>query len=110
MSPTKKKDGFTAEEKAAMRARARELKDKTDGETAVRAAIAGRHLREGLEHGGLPLSRRLQLFGARSHRCLFLGAESFLLLGGAHRAPFVRSTTCAKRSSRCSHVLMPSKA
>src|SRR5436190_7790407 len=30
--------------------------------------------------------------------------------GGAHGAPFVRSTTCAKRSSRCSHVLMPSKA
>ena len=30
--------------------------------------------------------------------------------GGAHRAPFVRSTTCAKRSSRCSQVLMPSKA
>ena len=41
MSTTKKKDGFSAEEKAAMRARARELKDKTDGETAVRAAIAG---------------------------------------------------------------------
>jgi uncharacterized protein YdhG (YjbR/CyaY superfamily) len=36
-----KKEGFTAEEKAAMKARARELKDKTDGETAVRAAIAG---------------------------------------------------------------------
>jgi uncharacterized protein YdhG (YjbR/CyaY superfamily) len=36
-----KKEGFSAEEKAAMRARARELKDKTDGETAVRAAIAG---------------------------------------------------------------------
>jgi uncharacterized protein YdhG (YjbR/CyaY superfamily) len=35
-----KKDGFTAEERAAMRARARELKDKTDGESAVRAAIA----------------------------------------------------------------------
>ena len=34
------KQGFTAEEKAAMRARARELKAKTDGETAVRAAIA----------------------------------------------------------------------
>ena len=34
------KDGFTTEEKAAMKARARELKDKTDGETAVRAAIA----------------------------------------------------------------------
>jgi uncharacterized protein YdhG (YjbR/CyaY superfamily) len=32
--------GFTAEEKAAMRARARELKEKTDGETAVREAIA----------------------------------------------------------------------
>ena len=32
--------GFTAEEKAAMRAHARELKDKTDGETAVREAIA----------------------------------------------------------------------
>ena len=32
--------GFTAEEKAAMRARARELKDKADGESAVRASIA----------------------------------------------------------------------
>ena len=37
---TNKKEGFTAEEKAAMRARARELKNKTDGESAVRAAIA----------------------------------------------------------------------
>jgi uncharacterized protein YdhG (YjbR/CyaY superfamily) len=35
-----KTEGFTAEEKAAMRARARELKDKTDGESAVREAIA----------------------------------------------------------------------
>jgi uncharacterized protein YdhG (YjbR/CyaY superfamily) len=32
--------GFTAEEKAAMRARARELKETADGESAVRAAIA----------------------------------------------------------------------
>ena len=37
---TNKKEGFTAEERAAMKARARELKDKTDGESAVRAAIA----------------------------------------------------------------------
>jgi len=37
---TSKKDGFSAEEKAAMRARARELKNKTDGESAVRASIA----------------------------------------------------------------------
>ena len=37
MSTTK---GFTQEEKAAMKARARELKEKTDGETAVRDAIA----------------------------------------------------------------------
>jgi len=37
---TSKKEGFSAEEKAAMRARARELKEKTDGESAVRAAIA----------------------------------------------------------------------
>jgi uncharacterized protein YdhG (YjbR/CyaY superfamily) len=36
----KQKEGFTAEEKAAMRARARELKDQADGESAVRAAIA----------------------------------------------------------------------
>jgi len=35
-----KKEGFTTEEKAAMRARARELKNKEDGESAVRAAIA----------------------------------------------------------------------
>ena len=38
---TNKKEGFSAEEKAAMRARARELKDQADGESAVRAAIAG---------------------------------------------------------------------
>ena len=37
---TTKQDGFTAEEKAAMRARARELKNKEDGDSAVRAAIA----------------------------------------------------------------------
>jgi uncharacterized protein YdhG (YjbR/CyaY superfamily) len=40
MSPTKKQDGFSAEEKAAMRARAKELKSKTDGESAVLAALA----------------------------------------------------------------------
>ena len=34
------KKGFSAEEKAAMRARAKELKEKEDGEGAVRAAIA----------------------------------------------------------------------
>jgi uncharacterized protein YdhG (YjbR/CyaY superfamily) len=36
----KKNDGFTADEKAAMKARAKELKANEDGETAVRAAIA----------------------------------------------------------------------
>jgi len=35
-----RKDGFSAEEKAAMRARAKELKETADGETAVRAALA----------------------------------------------------------------------
>src|SRR5690348_17653866 len=40
MSTTKKKDGFTAEEKAAMRARAKELKAAADGESAVREALA----------------------------------------------------------------------
>jgi uncharacterized protein YdhG (YjbR/CyaY superfamily) len=35
-----KKGGFTAEERAAMKARAKELKSKEDGESAVRAAIA----------------------------------------------------------------------
>jgi len=45
-TPAKKKktpasgDGFTAEEKAAMRARARELKAAEDGETAVRESLA----------------------------------------------------------------------
>ena len=37
---TNKKEGFTAEEKAAMKARARELKANKDGESAVRDAIA----------------------------------------------------------------------
>jgi len=41
MSATKKTEGFTAEEKAAMRARAKELKAAADGETAVQEAIAG---------------------------------------------------------------------
>jgi uncharacterized protein YdhG (YjbR/CyaY superfamily) len=40
MSPTKKQDGFTAEEKAAMRARAKELKAAADGEEAVQSALA----------------------------------------------------------------------
>jgi uncharacterized protein YdhG (YjbR/CyaY superfamily) len=40
MSPTKKKDGFTAEEKAAMRARAKELKAAAEGEEAVFSALA----------------------------------------------------------------------
>ena len=35
-----KNQGFSAEEKAAMRARARELKAAEDGESAVRAALA----------------------------------------------------------------------
>jgi uncharacterized protein YdhG (YjbR/CyaY superfamily) len=41
MSPTKKKEGFSAEEKAAMRARAKELKSKAEGEEAVVSALAG---------------------------------------------------------------------
>ena len=40
MSPTKNKDGFTAEEKAAMRARAKELKAAAEGEEAVLSALA----------------------------------------------------------------------
>jgi uncharacterized protein YdhG (YjbR/CyaY superfamily) len=40
MSPTKKKEGFSAEEKAGMRARAKELKAAADGESAVREALA----------------------------------------------------------------------
>jgi uncharacterized protein YdhG (YjbR/CyaY superfamily) len=44
---TNEKEGFTAEEKAAMKARARELKaDKSDGESAVRAAIAAMSLQD----------------------------------------------------------------
>jgi hypothetical protein len=37
---TTKREGFTAEERAAMKARAKELKSKEAGESAVRAAIA----------------------------------------------------------------------
>ena len=40
MSPTKKKEGFSAEEKAAMRARAKELKEAAEGEEAIQAALA----------------------------------------------------------------------
>jgi uncharacterized protein YdhG (YjbR/CyaY superfamily) len=37
---TKKSEGFSAEEKAAMKARAKELKAQEDGESAVRTSIA----------------------------------------------------------------------
>jgi uncharacterized protein YdhG (YjbR/CyaY superfamily) len=37
---TTTKEGFTAEERAAMKARAKELKSKEDGESAVRSALA----------------------------------------------------------------------
>jgi uncharacterized protein YdhG (YjbR/CyaY superfamily) len=40
MSTTKKQEGFSAEEKAAMRARAKELKAAAEGETAVLDALA----------------------------------------------------------------------
>jgi uncharacterized protein YdhG (YjbR/CyaY superfamily) len=40
MSPTKKNESFSAEERAAMRARAKELKAAADGESAVQAALA----------------------------------------------------------------------
>jgi uncharacterized protein YdhG (YjbR/CyaY superfamily) len=40
MSPAKSKEGFTAEEKAAMRARAKELKAAQEGEEAIREALA----------------------------------------------------------------------
>jgi uncharacterized protein YdhG (YjbR/CyaY superfamily) len=39
-STPKKRDGFSAAEKAAMRARAKELKAAEDGETAVRESLA----------------------------------------------------------------------
>jgi uncharacterized protein YdhG (YjbR/CyaY superfamily) len=39
MSPTKQKQGFSAEEKAAMRARAKELKAAAEGEEAITAAL-----------------------------------------------------------------------
>jgi uncharacterized protein YdhG (YjbR/CyaY superfamily) len=39
MSPTKKQEGFSAEEKAAMRARAKELKMAAEGEDAIAAAL-----------------------------------------------------------------------
>ena len=39
MSPTESKSGFSAEEKAAMRARAKELKAAAEGEEAIVAAL-----------------------------------------------------------------------
>jgi hypothetical protein len=51
---TKKNEGFSAEEKAAMRARAKELKAAADGESAVQAALAA-------------MSRRDRALGKRVH-------------------------------------------
>src|SRR5713101_5040242 len=64
-------------------------------------AILRRHSGDRRLHGGFPIRLVLQLSSAGSHRSFFLGRESFLLVsalgflrGGAHRSPFVRSTTC----------------
>src|SRR5579862_3968475 len=84
-------------------------------------AILRRHRGDRGTHCAFTVRLIFQLSGAGSHRGLLLGCESFFLVGalggllpalrrGTHRAPFVRSTTWANRSSRCSHVLMPSKA
>src|SRR3954465_4866949 len=73
-------------------------------------AVSRRHLRQRFLHCGLAVLLALQLLGARSHGGLLRRREAVLFLGRAHRSPFVRSTTLANRSSRCSHVLMPSKA
>ena len=63
---TTKNDGFSAEEKAAMKARARELKNKTDGESAIRAAIAGMTPQD----------------GALAERIHELGAPAVIVTGG----------------------------
>ena len=62
---TKEKEGFTAEEKAAMRARARELKAAEDGESAVRAALAA-------------MSADDRAIGERLHEIITASAPDFL--------------------------------
>src|SRR5512133_775260 len=73
-------------------------------------AILRRHRGERIAHGGFPVRGRLQFLGARSHRGLLLGRESFFpsaALGGlllallctwAHRAPFTCWTTASSRT------------
>ena len=66
MSPTtKKKDGFTAEEKAAMRARAKEVKAAAQGEEAVQAALDLPVYYDGARSGFLRYDNRhrIVLFG-----------------------------------------------
>jgi uncharacterized protein YdhG (YjbR/CyaY superfamily) len=53
MSPTVKQAGFSAEEKAAMRARAKELKSKAEGEKAVLSALVG------MSHADRALGKRI---------------------------------------------------
>src|SRR6185437_1803487 len=73
-------------------------------------AVLRRHRGDRGANGALSVRLALQFLRTRSHCGLFLGRAAFLLPGGAHRTPFVRSTTCSNRSSRCNHVLIPSKA
>src|SRR5438874_1677992 len=93
------------------------LDDTVGGSEPVRAAGTNVHL---LDDGAVPPpfgdQRRIRPDGEDVRAgCVEDPLDADLELvrggdGGVHGAPFVRSTTCAKRSSRCSHVLMPSKA
>src|SRR5439155_19498797 len=94
------------------------LDDAERGAEAVRAARADVHL---LDDGAVapPFGDQLRVGPDGVDvcaRCVEDPLDADLELvrggdgGGVHRSPFVRWTTCAKRSSRCSHVLMPSKA
>jgi hypothetical protein len=86
-----KKEGFTAEEKAAMKARARELKAAEDGESAVGAAIAamspqdraiGKRLHELIKESAPDLSPKTW-YGMPAYAkdgkvvCFFRNAEKF---------------------------------
>ena len=85
MSTTKKKDVFTAEEKAAMRARAKELKSKEDGESAVRAALA-------------EMSPKDRALGKRIHGIVTESAPDLELARGGDRGLVHRQLTACLRS------------
>ena len=90
---TKEKERFTAEERAAMKARARDLRAAEDGESAVRAGLAVSQGNGGAGVGEVKVNMMMSLDG-------FTAGPKALYVGARKRATSAASFTSAFVSAR----------